>query len=377
MTRPARALIDLDAWRYNLDRVRDAAPGCRVVAVVKADAYGHGLEYVAVALGAADAFGVASLEEAISLRESGITKTILLLEGFFSRDELDAISRHGFEVVIHHPGQIEQLEHISISRPLRVWLKIDTGMHRLGFPWGDTQKVYQRLRANGSRVADIRLMTHLACADDLSDKRTLEQLSGFRQACRGITTETSIANSAGILAWPETHGDWVRPGIMLYGISPFPGSTAKDDGLRPVMTLETRLIAITHCGKGECVGYGATWTCPENMSVGVAAIGYGDGYPRHSPMGAPVLVNSRRIPLVGRVSMDMITLDLRDQPEAKPGDPVVLWGPGLPVEEVAAGAGTIAYELVCGITGRVPRVAVGDAHGCANVAGARKRKSDQ
>ncbi|MCP4040863.1 MAG: alanine racemase [Gammaproteobacteria bacterium] len=358
MTRPTRALIDLDAWRYNLERVRTAAAGRKVVAIVKADAYGHGLEYVPTALESADAFGVASLEEAISLRDAGIKCPVVLLEGFFASDELDDVSRYGLDVVIHHNEQVEQLERFPLSHPIGIWLKIDSGMHRLGFPPGEARKVYRRLRENSTRVSNIRLMTHLACADDRSDPRTHAQLEKFHRSCAGVETETSISNSAGILGWPEAHGDWVRPGIMLYGVSPFIGTTAQDDDLRPVMTLQTRLIAVNRCGRGEGVGYGATWSCPEEMRVGVAAIGYGDGYPRHAPTETPVLVNGRRVPLIGRVSMDMITLDLRGLPEAKPGDPVVLWGQGLPVEEIAAKSGTIAYELLCGITGRVPKIVV-------------------
>jgi alanine racemase len=204
----------------------------------------------------------------------------------------------------------------------------------------------------------LRFMTHLACADEPGHPATARQLERLREALDGLEGEVSVANSAGVLAWPATHGDWVRPGIMLYGLSPFPDRTGIQDGLRPAMTLETRLIAVNYCRAGEAVGYGGAWVCPEDMPVGVAAAGYGDGYPRHAPSGTPVLVNGARVPLAGRVSMDMLTLDLRTQPRACPGDPVVLWGPALPAEEVAGRAGTIAYELVTGITGRVPREVV-------------------
>jgi alanine racemase len=355
MTRPARALIDLDALGHNLRRVRQVAPSPRVIAIVKAEAYGHGLARAAGALDEADALGVASVEEGARLRDAGCRKPILLLEGFFSPDELEPISRLGLDVVLHHRLQLEWLEVASVPKPVRVWVKVDTGMHRLGFPPSEVADAWGRLGRSSNVAGPVRAMTHLACADDRDDPRTHEQVARFAKTLEGIRAETSIANSAGILAWPQTHADWVRPGIMLYGVSPFIEGNGVDEGLEPVMTLSTRLIAVNRCHAGDAVGYGATWRCPEAMSIGVAAAGYGDGYPRHLPNGTPVLVNGRRVPLVGRVSMDMITLDLRTQPDARTGDPVVLWGPDLPVEEIARRAGTIAYELLCGVTSRVPK----------------------
>jgi alanine racemase len=355
MTRPARALIDLDALAHNLQRVRQAAPSRRVIAIVKAEAYGHGLARVAGALNEADAFGVASVEEGTRLRDAGCRRPILLLEGFFSPEEILPISQLGLDVVLHHRLQMDWLEAASLPEPVRVWVKVDTGMHRLGFPPGEVAEVWGRLGRSPNVAGPVRAMTHLACADDRDDPRTQEQVARFAKTVQGIRAEISIANSAGILAWPQTHGDWIRPGIMLYGVSPFIGGIGADEGLQPVMTLSTRLIAVNRCRPGDAVGYGATWECPEAMNIGVAAVGYGDGYPRHLPNGTPVLVNGRRVPLVGRVSMDMITLDLRTEPEARPGDPVVLWGPDLPVEEIARRAGTIAYELLCGVTSRVPK----------------------
>lgn len=358
MSRPIRARIDSAALAHNHARVRAAAPASRVMAIVKADGYGHGLLRVAAALPEADAFGVACLEEAVRLREAGVEAAIVLLEGFFSSDELESIAALDIEVVVHQIEQIEMLERSCLSRPLRVWLKVNSGMHRLGFRPEATVAAWRRLR-DCARVAPVpRLMTHLACADERGNTFTRQQLGVFRAAVAGLPGEHSIANSAGLLAWPEARGDWVRPGIMLYGISPFPGEQGLDAGLQPVMTLETRLIAVNHCRRGDAIGYGGTWVCPEDMPVGVAAAGYGDGYPRHAPAGTPVLVNGAPAALVGRVSMDMITLDLRAQPGARPGDPVVLWGRGLPVEEIAARAGTIAYELVCGVTPRVPKEVV-------------------
>ena len=354
--RGTRAVIDLAALRHNLRCAQDAAPGRRVLAAIKADGYGHGLVRAARALEAADALGVACLQEALELRDAGIRAPIVLLEGFFHRDELPAVVEHGLEVVVHHPHQLEALEANDAARPIPVWLKVDTGMHRLGFPADAAAEVWQRLTACRA-AAPLGAMTHLANADDLDDPTTETQLARFAQAvacCPGA--ERSVANSAGVLGWPASHSDWVRPGIMLYGISPFPGRDGTAEGLRPAMTLHSQLMAVNRLAAGARVGYGGTWTAPEAMPVGVVAAGYGDGYPRHLPSGAPVLVNGRRVPLIGRVSMDMATVDLRGQPEARVGDPVVLWGDGLPVEEVAEWAGTIAYELVCGVTQRVARI---------------------
>ncbi len=354
MSRGAGALIDLAALRHNLGQARRAAPDSRVMAVIKANAYGHGLLRVAGALREADAFAVASVEEARELREAGIDTRVVVLEGFFDRDDLEQASRLGLELVVHHEEQLALLERTALARPVTVWLKVDSGMHRLGFSSELVAAARERLRACAQVAAPLHWMTHLACADDRRDPRTERQLQGFRDVLGAEPGERSVANSAGILGWPATHAAWNRPGIMLYGASPFIGGRAERDDLRPVMTLSTRLIAVNQLRKGDAVGYGAAWVCPEDMPVGVAAIGYGDGYPRHAKAGTPVLVNGRRAALVGRVSMDMICLDLRGYPAAHVGDPVVLWGEGLPVEEVARHAGTIPYELLCGVTARVP-----------------------
>jgi alanine racemase len=346
--------LDLSALCHNLHRLREAAPDSRVMAAIKANGYGHGLERVARTLSDAgiNALGVACLEEAVKLREAGITTPITLLEGFFHADELPLICQHNLELVIHHVQQIAMLEQQTLCAPLRVWLKIDSGMHRLGIRAGDTVTQWQRLAAIAS-VEVIGLMTHLANADALNDGTTERQLSLFRESCEGLPGERTIANSAGILGWPQSHADWNRPGISLYGVSPFIGGCAAQHGLRPVMTFRSELIAVNQLKRGDAVGYGGSWCCPEDMAVGVVAVGYGDGYPRHAESGTPVLLNGQRVPLVGRVSMDMIIVDLRDQPEARLGDVVVLWGEGLPVEEIAEHAATIPYELLCGVTGRV------------------------
>jgi alanine racemase len=354
MTRPARAVIDAQALKHNLARVRSYAPRAKVMAVVKANAYGHGLAWAAHTLADADAFGVASIDEALQLRQAGIAHPICLLEGFFHADELSLIASHRFEPTIHHDLQLQALEQSAI-KPITVWLKIDTGMHRIGFApvaAADALTRLQRCRA----VRDVRLLTHFANADNGTDAATPAQIERFRSFSHGRALEVSLANSAGIVGWPDSHGDWVRPGIMLYGVSPMIGRPAADFDLRPVMTLQTALISVHNQRKGEPIGYAGTWRCPEDMPVGVAALGYGDGYPRHAPSGTPVLVNGARVPLIGRVSMDMVTLDLRTQPAARVGDPVVLWGNGLPIEEVAQRADTIGYELLCHVTARVPRI---------------------
>jgi len=357
MSRAAKVRLDLGALAHNLRRVREAAPRRRVAAAVKADGYGHGLVRVAQTLDA-DAFAVACIEEALILREAGISRPILLLEGVFEATELPWCARHELEIAVHHPEQVSMLEHARLERPLRVWLKIDSGMHRLGLEPETVPSMWRRLRDCPAVRPDLGLMSHLARADERDCPYTPRQLQRFESATAGLSGERSLANSAGILGWPQTHFDWVRPGIMLYGASPFADSLAPDEGLRPVMTMSTRLIAIKRLSAGEPVGYGGTWTCPEDMDVGVAAIGYGDGYPRHAPSGTPVLLNGREAALIGRVSMDMITVDLRRHPEARVGDPVVLWGEGLPVERIAQLAGTISYTLTCGVKARAMREVV-------------------
>ncbi len=353
MSRPLVAEIDAAALRRNLERAREAAPGRPLVAVVKADGYGHGLIRVARALASAEAFGVACIEEALQLREAGYQHPILLLEGFFDGTELELVATQRLIAVIHHEWQLKALERASLSTSVRVWLKVDTGMHRLGLPPHEVDAARRRLAACGNVRGEVVLMTHLANADDREDPTTGRQLASFAAAA-GDDAECSIANSAGILGWPESRRGWLRPGIMLYGASPFRSGVGAEWQLRPVMTLRSRLIAVNRYPRGTPIGYGGDWRCPEEMPVGVVAVGYGDGYPRHAPGGTPVLVNGKRVPLIGRVSMDMITVDLRTQPDAAVGDPVVLWGQGLPVECVAERAGTIAYELLCGVArGRV------------------------
>jgi len=348
----ARALISASALRHNLARVRRAAPSSRVLAVVKANGYGHGSVRVARALTDADALGVACGSEAAELRAAGESRPIVILEGVFNTDELAWAAHHDCDLVVHTQEQLALLEQTDLAQAVRIWLKLDTGMHRLGFAPEELSEVWRRMQAC-DRVAVVRLMTHLGRADERQCATTAEQLREFERSAAAWQCEHSIANSAGVLAWPDCHRDWVRPGIMLYGASPFPDGHPATEELRPVMTLTTCLIAVTRRRRGDAIGYGATYTCPEDMPVGVAPVGYADGYPRHAPSGTPVLVNGERTPLVGRVSMDMICVDLRSQPQARPGDPVTLWGPDLPVDEIARSAETIPYELLCRVGGRV------------------------
>jgi alanine racemase len=353
MTRATCAVINLSALQHNLGVARRAAPHSRHMAIIKANAYGHGLLPIARALHAADAFGVATVDEAVCLREAGLPQPIVLLEGFTSAEDLHQIRAYNLQSVIHEPTQIKLLERHN-GKAVTVWLKLDTGMHRLGFEPGQCSGILHRLLACENVGQPIKLMTHLSCADDRNSQVTLQQIGEFEKAivsCREL--QQSIANSAGILGWPKTHGDWVRPGIMLFGASPFIDSLGAAHDLQPVMTLRSHLISVKTIKKGAKVGYGASWTAPASMTLGVVAIGYGDGYPRHAKAGTPVLVNQHMAKLVGRVSMDMISVDLSTCPDAKVGDPVVLWGDGLPVETVAKHADTISYALLCGVTQRV------------------------
>ena len=353
MTRATRAEINLAALKHNLQVAQQAVPNSRQMAIIKANGYGHGIVEVARALRNTDAFGVATLDEAINLREGGIYHPIVLLEGFTRATELPLIHAYDLECVIHHKSQVSILEKTN-DKPVKIWLKIDTGMHRLGFEVSEAQKTYERLSDCASVIKPIRLMTHLANADDRNDQNTEEQCESFTSAIKSLgNVETSIANSAGILGWPISHTNWVRPGIMLYGVSPFTDSLGEQHKLKPVMTLQSELIGIKQLKKGDRVGYGGTYTCDADMTVGVVAIGYGDGYPRHARTGTPVLVNDTTVQLVGRVSMDMVTVDLSKCPSAKIGDAVTLWGEGLPVETIASNANTIGYELLCGVTQRV------------------------
>ena len=356
MPRPLQALIDLSALEHNLSVVRHHAPRSRVMAVIKADAYGHGLLRAAEALANADGFAMLELDAAVRLREAGYRHTILLLEGFFDMEELAWIEQHRLSTVIHNREQIAMLSACRLPGRLDVFLKLNTGMHRLGFPLQQFSAAVEALRSHPA-VGQITLMTHFACADEPQQRESVSsQVERFNSAGKGWRLPRSLANSAAVLRYPETHADWVRPGIMLYGASPLAGTSAAELDLRPAMTVSSKIIAVQTLKPGEGVGYGHTFRPGNPMRVGVVAGGYADGYPRHAPTGTPVLVNGRRTRVVGRVSMDMLHVDLSEIEDAGVGSPVILWGRGMPVDEVAQSAGTVAYELMCALAPRMQKV---------------------
>ena len=343
MTRPARVIVDVSAIVENFKVAQQKAPHSRVMAIVKADGYGHGIVRVAKALvDLTDSFGVASLEEAIKLRDAGISRPIVLLEGPFEASELLDIVAYRLECVVHSEHQLTWIA--EVAKKLSVWVKVDSGMHRLGFAPSQIPKVVELLQA-GSH--SIRFMTHLASAHQPSDRSVGEQVSVFQSAVESHDSEASIANSSAVLLWPTVQAQWVRPGLMLYGVSPFAGSVGSDHGLQPAMTVASQLISVREVASGSGVGYGRGYICPTRMRVGVVAFGYGDGYPRSASTGTPIMVGGIRTQVIGQASMDMLTVDLRPIPNAAVGDPVVLWGRELPVEEIARCADTIPYELLC------------------------------
>lgn len=344
--------IDVAALRHNFQQIKETTGGRHILAMIKANAYGHGIEQIATSLPQADAFGVATLHEGILIRSAGVTKPVVLMQGILDEDELVRAIMQKFDLVVHQAAQIEILKHYQNIEPIHVWLKIDTGMNRLGFEPSEARAAYEELMLCDSVKKPIGLMTHLAQADALDSNKTPTQLQTFNELIGDLPGPRSIANSAGILGWPESHADWVRPGIILYGVSPFANSAGKDYNLKPVMTFSTHLIAIQRVKKGESIGYGATWVAPEDMLIGVAGLGYADGYPQYAKAGTPVVISGIVCPLVGRVSMDMITVDLRDHPNPRMGDSVILWGKTLPIETIAKHCDTSPYELLCRVTSR-------------------------
>jgi len=351
-SRRPQAIIDLTALNHNYERVKQLAPNSKVLAVLKANAYGHGMLAVAQALKHADALGVARIDEALALRAGGITKPIVLLEGFFHPDELQQVVASNLQVVIHHRLQAEALLTAALDAPVRVWLKIDSGMHRLGIYPQEFTELYQRLQQSGNVQGPMRLMTHFASSDELHNPATSQQMQLFQHTTQGASGELSLANSGAVLNWPQSHGDWIRPGLMLYGVSPMAAQCGADHQLLPVMTLCSSVIAVREVKAGDAVGYGGSWIAAHNTRLAVVAMGYGDGYPRGAGNNADVMINGKRLPIVGRVSMDMITVDIGTEPVAV-GDNVILWGADLPVEELARRVDTIPYELLCNITSRV------------------------
>ncbi len=353
--RPLLARISFAALAHNLAAARAAAGPARLWAVVKANAYGHGLTRAAHALADADGFAVLTLEEAAVLRELGVRQPVLLLEGYFDATEIPACYELGLTPVVHHAEQLGMLDRSARSGTLNLYLKFNSGMNRLGFALPEMERVIERAQAL-AQGGMLTLMTHFATADEAAG--VAWQLAPFLERARRHRLPLSLANSAALLRHPDSRADWVRPGIMLYGASPFADTGAAALGLRPVMTLTSEIIAVQELAPGEGVGYGLAWRAAQVARVGIVACGYADGYPRHAPGGTPVLVAGRRSALVGRVSMDMLAVDLSGLPQAGVGSPVTLWGEGLPVEEVAAAAGTISYELLCALAPRV-RVAEG------------------
>ena len=349
--RPIRVRIDSAALRHNLDAARRRAPRSRVCAVVKANAYGHGLARAARALAAAEGLALIELEAALELRRSGERRPILLLQGFFSPEELEPIAAQALTIVVHQPQQLAMLEKARLPKRVAVVVKLNSGMNRLGFPAEDLRGVLERLR-DCPNAGVTALMTHFADADGKRGVRW--QLERFEAAAAGVDLPMSLANSAALLRYPEAHKDWVRPGIMLYGCSPFPDESAEKLGLKPAMTLTSELIAVKELRPGDCVGYGCTFTASEPVRVGIVACGYADGYPRHAPTGTPILVAGSRTRTLGRVAMDMLFADLSGIAGAEVGSAVTLWGEGLSADEVAASAGTVSYELLCAISQRVP-----------------------
>lgn len=349
--RPIRATIHAAALRHNLALAKSKAPNSRVMAVIKADGYGHGMLRAAQALADADGFAVLRVEEGIALREAGFNQTILLLEGLFDADELSAAAQHRLALAVHCENQLYMLEQSSIAQSVDVFIKINTGMNRLGLVPARFWAIYDRLRACKA-VRGMTLMTHFATADDA--RGIAEQLERFNALTGEMSLPRSLANSAALLRYPETRVDWVRPGIMIYGATPFADESAAEIGLKPTMTLSSRIIAVQNMSPGDTVGYSQLFTADKPVRVGVVACGYADGYPRHAPTGTPILVAGKRTRTLGRVSMDMLYADITGIPEADIGSLVELWGANIPVDEVASAAGTVGYELLCALARRVP-----------------------
>ncbi len=353
MSRVAIATISLNALTHNLSVARRMAMGKKLLAVVKANAYGHGLLNVAKVLQDVDGFAVAHLEEAETLRQVYPHKPIVILQGFVDETELSVLCDLTVEPVVHSFYQIALLEKQTLPDNYRVWVKIDTGMGRLGFSPDTFAEAWSRLNKLSQIQGRVCLMSHLANADDVDHPHTSQQLSLFKSLTANLIAEKSVANSAGLMAWPNSHYQWVRPGIMLYGVSPLLNQRGDDLGLKPVMTLQSQVIALNPIKKGQVVGYGSHWTARKNTCVAVIGCGYGDGYPRHVAEDTCVLIQGQQYPIVGRVSMDMLCVDVGENVSLHIGDCVTLWGEGLPVEYVATQAGTIAYELLCQVTSRV------------------------
>jgi len=348
------ALISKSALQHNLKIVKQYARNKKIIAMVKANGYGHGVLEVARALENADAFGVARIDEAVLLKDNGIKNDIILIEGCFTGEELELALQYDFITLLHSPYQVDQLITISKNnKPIRIWMKLNAGMNRLGFSKQEFEQAYTKISAI-KNIKIIGFMSHFPQAEEIDNPLTMQQYKSYLAVVGNKKGELSSSNSAAILKWPKTHGDWVRPGLMLYGASPITHIQAEDLNLKPVMTLQTKLITIRKVKQGEKVGYGGHWICSRQTSkIGIVAIGYGDGYPWHAKNGTPVLINGEKATLVGRVSMDMMAVDLSHITHPAVGDNVILWGENLPIEEIAKFSDTIPYELFCRLTSRV------------------------
>lgn len=356
MARGAMAILSTPNLIHNINTIRALCPKQKIIAMVKANAYGHGLRSVAQRLqNHVDSLGVASIEEALALRESGIKTSITLMEGVFSKEEIILASTHCFTVVFHDHRQLNWLEQSSINIPLQVWVKIDTGMGRLGFSIEECDTILNKFAKMQDRVQQpVGIMSHFACADEPEHALNSTQHDRFKKCIQFFQGPKSFANSAAIFSSPPTHYDYIRPGLTIYGISPFKNSIGEDLGLKPVMTLASSIITIRNAPKGSSVGYGCTYICPQDSKIAVVAMGYGDGFPRNAMINTPVLVNNVICPLVGRVSMDMLTIDVTNAgQEIKAGDQVIFWGPQLPIEKIANHTQHICYDLITGIQQRV------------------------
>lgn len=352
--KPTTAYIDLNAIKHNCEVIKQRVSNSKILAIVKSDAYGHGIVPVCRTLyNMVEAFGVAWLDEALKIRSDNNDKPILLLKGFITQEELKLISELELMTVIHNQHQLDLIATTNLTKPLKVWLKIDTGMHRLGFAIDKIHSAYNFLLNNNKIQQPITLMSHLANADIENDEYNSQQLDLFNRYTNNLPCPKSFANSASLWLRPETHFNWVRPGLLLYGASPFANVTGEDLGLKPAMTLKSKLLTIKHLSQGEKIGYGLEWTCKEDMLVGIINLGYGDGYPRYAISGTPVLIHKQRCPIVGRISMDMLAIDLRSCPHAKIGDSITLWGENLSIETIARYAKTIPHELLSHYTHRV------------------------
>lgn len=354
MSRPTKLVIEPRALLHNLAQVRHLAPGKKIFAMVKANAYGCGLTIVGPLLeGQVDAFGVACIEEALALRKLGCRTPCVLFQGVFSPDEFKMAVQNHFECVIHQPHQIQWLLNTRLDVPIKLWVKVNTGMNRLGFKPQELQEVMNALQTCSWVDKNMGLITHLACASEPEQIENYQQISLFEAISVSGFNQRSIANSAAIISLPQAHADVVRPGIMLYGVSPISNKTSRDLGLLPVMRFVSAISAIHHIPPLAQVGYNGTWRSEKPSLVGIIPAGYGDGYPRHIAANTPVWVKGKEVPIIGRVSMDMLAVDLTNHPDVKPGDSVELWGSHILVERIAKAADTTGYELLCQITERV------------------------